>query len=60
MLFLPCGSINDIYGDNETIIGNIYDNRELLESDKSMKDIDCFIEYLKSNQVSKYAFFECI
>ena len=32
--FCHVESINDIYGDNETIIGNKYDNPELLESDE--------------------------
>lgn len=30
--FCHVGSINDIYGDNETVIGNKYDNPELLKS----------------------------
>lgn len=30
--FCHVGSINNIYGDNETVIGNKYDNLELLKS----------------------------
>lgn len=60
--FCHAGSINDIYSDNETVIGNKYDNPELraindiFVSRRQIEDaaVEEFVDYLKSTQVSKF------